>query len=159
MNSSDTSRVAGFELDLYEILASTYDFWLADTGDATGLTVINNKVYVVIDFIPKVGLGFRDLSDRFVRRLNGRIWVDVGGKNYHILRLEGSVPEFSFTYWKWGIIPISITIKSLRLALNQERLESGVVVEKSAEATLIFDSLQDGRKEYRYTYDNFAPKR
>lgn len=159
VDGSGKSRVAGFELDLYELLADTYNFRLADTGSATGLTVIDSKVYIVIDFSPKEGLRFRDLADRFVQRLHGRIWVDVSGDQYYIYRMEGRIPEFSFTYWKWGIIPIPITIKSLHLKLNQERLGSGVVVEKYAAATVVFDSIQDGRREYRYNYDNFENKR
>lgn len=158
VDGSSKSRVAGFELDLYEILTNTYNFRLANTGSATGLTVIDDKVYIVVDFTPKNGLRFKSISDRFIQRLHGRIWVDVGGDRYFIYKMEGNTPEFSFTYWKWGIIPIPITIKSLRLTLNQERLESGVVVERSAEASVIFDSLQDGRREYRYTFDNFQNK-
>ena len=159
VDGSAKSRVAGFELDLYEILASTYNFWLADTENATGLTVIDNKVYIVIDFTPREGLRFRNIPERFTQRLHGRIWVDVSGDHYYIYKMEGRTTEFSFVYWKWDVIPIPITIKSLRFTLNQERLESGVVVEKSAESTVIFDSLRNGRREYRYTFDNFTPKR
>lgn len=160
VDGSAKSRVAGFELDLYEILTDTYNFKLADTGNGTGLTVIDNRVYVVVDFAPKEGLRFRNLPDRFTHRLRGRIWVDVSGNYYYILKMEANISEeFSFTYWKWGIVPIPITVKKMSLTLNQERLGSGVVVERSAEATVVFDSLRDGSKEYSYAFDNFTPKR
>ncbi len=154
------SQVAGFEIDLYNILADTYNFKLADTGNTAGLTVIDDKVYVVIDFSPKPGLVYKNLTDRFIQRLEGRMFIDVQGEHYYIYKLEARIPqEFSFTYW-WVFIPVPITIKSFGFTLIQERIDlESIIAEKHIEAMIAFDSMRDGRKEFRYDYSNFQYKK
>lgn len=160
VDGSQKSRIAGFELDLYDILADRYNFEMANTSSSPGLTIIDGRVYVVIDFAPKAGLKYKSIEDRFINRLHGRIFVDVRGEYYYIKKTEIHIPEeFGFTYWKFGILPVPITIKNFRFTLTQERLEpEGVVVERTLEASTTFDSIRDGRKEYRYNYDNFTKK-
>ena len=156
VNGSRKSQTAGFDIDLYDILIDTYNFKLAGTGNASGLTIIDDKVYVVIDFYPKPGLRYKNLADRFIHRLEGRMFIDVQGEHYYIHKFEARIPQkFSFTYW-WGILPIPITIKSFGFTLTQERIAiENIVVEKHIEATVVFDSIRDGRREYKYDYDNF----
>lgn len=154
------SQISGFEIDLYDILVDTYNFKLAEIDNSSGLDVVDNKVYVVIDFYPKTGLKYKNLADRFTYRLEGRMFVDVQGENYYVHKFEARIPkEFSFTYW-WGIIPIPITIKSFGFTLVQERITiENIIVEKYIDATVIFDSIRDGRREYRYDYGNFQYKK
>ncbi len=143
-------EIACHKIDPYEILATSYDFRLAEAGDST-----------IIEFFPKPGLKFSDSAKHFTNRLRGKIWINTRGGSSYISRLEGSITEeFSLVYWGRCsyFIPVPITIKGFWFTINWERLESGTVVEKSIKAAVAFDSIRDGIKEYAYTYDSFEYK-
>lgn len=161
IDGSKKFQIAGFEFNLYEILPEIYNFKLASTAESVGLAIIDENIYVAIDFIPKTNLKYRRLEDRFIYRFRGRIFVDISGERYYIKKMEIRIPEeFSFTYWQWGFIPIPITIKSFELIMIQDRLDpEDIIVEKSIKAKVVFSSLRSGNRNYDYTYDGFEHKK
>lgn len=148
--SNKNTRMAGMGINIYEALATRYDFKMAKPDE---IITIDNNLYSVIEFVPKPGLKLQITEDNFINRLRGTIYVRMD--DYSIWKTVCSIPDkFTFTVW-YLFIPARITINKFELSFQQGEFQ-GVVVESSIKATTEYETaIKDGRREYLFNYSNF----
>lgn len=150
--SGKRNTVAGFNLDIYSILVSRYDFKMAEPED---LIVANGQVYSIVEFMPKTGLKFNKNEDEFINRLRGKIFINT--QNFFIWKIEALIPElFRFKYWIL-FIPITIEILDFKLAYYQTIFEN-IDVETYVAVKSKYKVSSTSARKYTYQYENYQLK-
>ncbi len=149
------SRLAGFDLsigELLQILVVKHQFSEPEE------VILNNKSYWLINFYPKSGLIDNTTENKFLNRLQGKIWLDV--QNNSLWRVEAQISEsraFSFRTWKLlGLVPIHV--KSFKLTFQQIEY-MGIMVENSIQVEAKYVVLSETRtRKYDFQYSNYRLK-
>ena len=141
--------------ELYKAFATRFDFFI-DNDDSTG--VINDSLYALIKFKPKSNLSNKTVTDAFVNRPVGKVYLNLD--NYEIVRVEGEIVNHFTTTWKawWSPISFDIDVYEFGFSIDYTTFNN-MVIEKNLTGMVDYEVRNRGVEKHTYTLSNYRMRR
>lgn len=129
--------------DLYKALVVRHNFYIDPAEDTK---IIDGKSCIIIKFAPKNTLTKRGITDQFINRVSGSIYIDLD--NFSITRMDGFINEpFNFNYTLLGFIRIRVDVYSFEFSVEYSQFDN-IMVEKSVNGSADYEIRNRGTEKY-----------
>ena len=147
-------KLRGLDIDdLYGALMVRHDFYIDPAEDTK---VIEGKNCVIIKFSPKNNLAMREVSDQFINRVSGSIYIDLD--NVTIARIDGSTNhQFYFNYTILGFIHIRVDVYSFEFSVEYNQF-GNMMVEKTVNGLADYEIRSRSTEQYINKISNYRMK-
>lgn len=141
--------------ELYNAFITRFNF-LIDNNDSTG--VINDVRYALIKFSPKPNLTSKTVTDAFINRTAGKVYIDLD--NYEIVRIEGGISNHFITTWRawWSPVSFDIDVYEFNFSIDYT-VFNNMVIEKNLAGMVDYEIRNRGIDKHAYTLSNYRIKR
>lgn len=144
--------------ELYRAFATRFDFYI---DNAYSADTINGTTYAVVKYRPKPGLSYDNVTDSFINRVSGKVYINLD--NFVIYKIDGGINYPFSTTWHPGpkllyFISIGIDVYEFNFSIEYTGFNN-MVIEKFLTGAADYKIRNRGLEKHFYTLSNYRMRK